>query len=60
MVGVAKVAELGRVKLTNQQIADLMFSAEQDRRMFVRAGKTQDAAEADAEVVALAALLSDA
>jgi hypothetical protein len=57
MAPLGNIASLNRVKLTSQQIADLMLSEDQARRRALMAGDLVQAAIHDAEIDRLARLL---
>ena len=48
----------GSPRLTNQQVADLMLTADQDRRRFTREGRFVEAREMAIELDKLQALLT--
>ena len=58
MAPLGNIAALNRVRLTDQQIADLMLSEDRARRRALMAGDVEAAAAHDAELVRLERLLS--
>lgn len=60
MAPVSDIARLNKVRLTHQQIADMMLSEDRARRRALEDGNAERAAEHDAEIAKLEELLDHA